>query len=112
MCVCLCVCVHAYVCMMCVYMYMYECAFIYVVSMHMCVSIHESTCGYLCWYYVCFCTYVCVLVSPPLRAWTMEQETTGFKTSIIIVCPLGNFLTSFSYSQFVFKLETIIIHAS
>lgn len=115
-----CVCVYTYV-RMNLYMYMclYMCVPVYLrTCVYLCISMHMYLFTYGCLYlYVCIYVYIvhCVSISVYILAVKNLDNRTAKSwvqdSPIIIVWPWGNFLTSFSFDHFIFRLE-IITHAS
>ena len=104
--VCSCICVYD----VCLYVYVWVCIYICSVHAHVCIYTHESTCGYLL--VLCVCLYICVCISittiKSLDNGTRDNWVQDFHHNCM---SSGKFLDLF-FLQFVFKLETIIIHAS
>lgn len=129
--ICVYTCVYEYVCIQIVYVYTYVRMNLYMcMCLYMCVWVYLLTCVYLCismhmylftcgclYLYLCIYVYIvhCVSISVYILAVKNLDNRTAKSwvqdSPIIIVWPWGNFLTSFSFNHFIFRLE-IITHAS
>lgn len=102
----ICICICAYTC---VYEYIYRCV---------CISMHMYLFTYRC-LYLYICIYVCIIHCVSIGVYILAVKNLDNRTAkswvqdspIIIVWPWGNFLTSFSFNHFIFRLE-IRTHAS